>query len=1859
MDRKDWAKIQKNWDFLRKDLTAIYLLDDLKSCPDDILTDEDEQRVKYEPVDADKNERLLRILKHKPSRLNAYKWFLGVVKKHQKYIFDRLQETELDTSDVGDELSYDINSLVREILLKNFVDEAGKSCTLPDVRNAVCVLRGRGVNFDWKDDKLKDFVIEVFSRVLFEPGRKGKVPKFLNLGAKDETGIVPVVPSPLEVPTTAPGAGAGAGPSATAAGGAGDPGGPRAPDPDISNEPDSQHKDMKTMTVEDLVACLTPMFQKLELGETFIAKFRELDIDGFVFLTMKEEDFRREFSTKELSFGKRRKLMFEIKAILEQNPQIAPLGDSSMSVQRVMRKDDKQGETTASPSVQTTPARESDTSARSIGAAPYKEHFRRFDSPVSPTDRYTRGRMIEISGCSRENMINPVKKFLQLEKGEKNVYKKIAKETVMFASACMNDRTNGTLYVGINPLPSDLGQGQVVGIHLDREKCEDNIRQLIGEAFYEDQQEIAFQAVRSGKFIEVADPETPDRPLWVLEVDVVPSGKVVMEEAFFIRGKVVGAHKAKKQQLYRLIDGTLNSLSEKDIYDFMEKKKSLTELRLQQEIQSSPSYVQPDLRKKILNLFTGGSETIEDEMYPVLLISPLDTSMDHGYIEENLSFIQYFDTKAVFDFDPSSDSKGIFSANEKEQVYEVHTTDNFDKNAEEYSDKVLESLKLSTEKSWIFCNGYSRLAKEEMQPYDWKHKRFEGFKEALRFFHSGIPLGRGMLLILLFSKNYEVLLEAADEVILKFKDQWMVIAETEEIANLWQDELTRRHVVSKKSLENRCVLGMPWRHVNTTFTHIINPKQTGTCELPTSSGAFCVLKERNITEMNDLEILSSRECEGDEELEDKQSRETIRRSLEVKFFRGGQVQWMNFWFRDNHVLRRHQHKELMREVENALENPNRDEDLRVNLVTLMHQPGAGGTTSSKQILWDLKEKYRCCVVRKISDETSTQIAKLRGYDEPTTRKPPLILIDNEEEDRVQQLLLELEEKAKVASRYEEYFKVFCVVLWCRRGVNLTRSHEGQKVLLKHELQKWELEWFQKKYDNLEKKFNEDKKVDPKLLISFNILKTNFDPDYIKRTVTEFMREIDDTKESTLLRYLSLINTYDGDFQTIPISAFDPIIGMQTKHKRIMQFGILEKSGLRGKGWETTMSTSLRVLVNESSQRGAHGTHIKTIRITSALLAREILDYIMRENNLQTSEIMLEFLSSSIFDCENSSTYKLLNIIKNLVKKRVMQKGGRLAKFSQLILHINKTEGADKAADICVEVFKKTEDPMIAQQIARFYIHKSNWSEAEKYARIATKSRPKNSFLWDTYGQVYKQQLLDHYERAKKGMKIRNEDAGEILQIAQKAIDIFRKEQSLSETEKSLMTNHGGYLGELRVIFWLLNTFCHFESFTGGEDLHKFLVDRCYKPHSFSFLDRDEEGMMKSLGESAFRAIRKLEDEMVQLKGESREEFRPDWSFDRKTLIILKENVNTFFGEDSDEVPESLSSEDACEYRRRRARRMGVTSLQGALALKYEDNWEDSLIAVYDLMKENVKSESCTGFDLVTILNTIIALHVAGSSKTASIPYSKILEWSNKLYNAKQPECRPYLETYLYLVLFHLPTDSRRLKGFNMCSEVKIQEALVRWREAFFTNYPKHRDLEQFSRRKDTTLFFLGKGVGLTEVVYQKELLSKGARMRDNQYWQSEKAKRRFQRLEGTLLVGGQEVQVQLQLPGGNKFHITIPTSLPTMKRSMWQKRVYFVLGFSWSGPKAYDLTIDNPSNGEESVVESRELFPRPSVQRGHDIYTLKLQDIEAEITQCTEQLEALGQKKKHSKADIKKKTLLERKLDELNDAKTELLGELP
>ncbi|XP_048249165.1 sterile alpha motif domain-containing protein 9-like isoform X3 [Haliotis rufescens] len=1766
MPKNEWEVILKCWPELIDQLVITNRFLD-KLIEGGVLQPEDQQRIIVEPVANDKIEKLLNILKHKDATCRPYSKLKEVLlEQDSKFLVDYLDKAAADVSlktndeqisceDCVDTSEGNLKKRLRSLLVQSFDNKTGLTCSLSEVEHVAKQVENDGIKFTWNVDQLRNFVIEVFIGVEYQKRKKKKNPFFRNIGLKvDQVSDVSTHMEEEGKPDTAN----------------------SDETPTAGADGTTTMKDyIMTMSASQLGEFLRPRLKDVNLEEDIVDNMIAEDIDGQAFLLLEENHLKEYFS--EMTLGKRLKFI-AMKNQLEVESFVQPREDLVYS--RTSTQDD--------------------TASEGEKNQMYPDSFRQFDTSVCVTDQYIRGRLVEVDGHSRGNMIVPRRHFICPQEEGTELCRKVAREVVIFASACMNDRTNGTLHAGISPSTTNSGQkGEIIGLQIDRGQCERLVQQYINESFYEEQLDVAERAISDIKFIQVTDQETSPKKvkkLYVVEVDVIPSAVLIGNNAFFVKTKLLGGRRKKrKQDLYRFISGELQPQTEDSMISFMNKKQNLTELRREQETKP-PTQPAVNLRQKLLDLVTGGSDTIEDDIYPVLFTSPLDKYMDQEFMKENLTFIQHFDTSAVFDFDPESSDDGLykFLDEEENQCYAVLTTDNF-----KQRDKKTHKEATSAHKAWIFNNGYSGLHKPGLQPFDWKQERSAGFKEALHFYHQNIPLDRGLAIIFLFSKNYEVLLEAAEEILLKFKDHWMVIAENEAIAHLWNSEMTRRNVLKKDSLEKRCVIGMPWSHINQTFMDIFQTQKVPSCYLPLSTGAFTELSERERNNLCGLEILSSRECDVIEDINDKDKLESIRRRVEEKFFRGGTAEWWNFWFGEDHVKKRQQHANLIQEVEKALKTPKADE---VILVTLLHQPGAGGTTTSRQVLWDLRQQYKCFVVQRITDETAEQIASLRKFGEASNPKPPLILIDNYDEESVDRLLAELEDIARLsARRNEECTNVFCVLLHCVRRANLPQSHEGKQIHLRHDLSPQELSWFGKKYDDLQRMCDEHKGVDPKLLISFNMLKTNFSEDYVKRTVKELMNDIDDPKERKILRYLSFLNTYDIDFYAIPVSCFDPIMEVRTKKTVLMQTGLyrVEK---RPRGWETTLGSSIRVLLNESSKRMVYGAKTSSIQIINSLLSREILATLLGPSKL--SDIILELLGSEIFEFENANTDFLLGLINNLVKKRATLKDKRVEKFSPLILEIMQKEGEDKAAEVFVEVFKVTNVAMVAQQLARLYIHYRNWSEAEKYAAKATKLVQSNSFLWDTYAQVFEQQLKWKVANT----IITKQCLLEVLELVKKAIEIFKKELTISETEKNAPYNYNGYLGEVRVVIKLFKALekCHDQA--EESDLHAFLVEPDFIPEAFSFLDEEHVEFVKVCGKTASMVIQKLEDELLQLKADTKHEsLHTNYFFSLSDLLSVKEELFRFYGENTDKVPDNLNQEDQCEFRRRRVRRLGGTSLQGLLTLRLKNSDHSYLLRVYDLIMQNVTTQNCNAFDLTTVLNALVAMFMCEDEFVKTIPFSEIIGLSQKLIDQNQPD-RPMLESFLYILLFNVPTPSRLKHGYDLCQSVTIRDTMKLWKEAFYTRYPKQKEEQKRFRKKDTTLFFLGRGEGMDEIVYQGQLVGSEDKMRINDdFWNTPRARQRLLRYEGTLLMDGCKILATFKSPGGNHYEIYIPTSLP-MKKNMWQKKVYFVLGFSWVGPKAYDVTLDDPSKEEISSVASTSNSPQPQLQHhtGRDYGTQRL-----------------------------------------------------
>ena len=189
-------------------------------------------------------------------------------------------------------------------------------------------------------------------------------------------------------------------------------------------------------------------------------------------------------------------------------------------------------------------------------------------------------------------------------------------------------------------------------------------------------------------------------------------------------------------------------------------------------------------------------------------------------------------------------------------------------------------------------------------------------------------------------------------------------------------------------------------------------------------------------------------------------------------------------------------------------------------------------------------------------------------------------------------------------------------------------------------------------------------------------------------------------------------------------------------------------------------------------------------------------------------MVMEFFSTrNIFSFSSRAREILLKIVKDVLKYRAKNPNGvPETKFAPLIQEIVDKESIDRAGEVAEAGFELTDDPFVAQQLARLYIHASNWTKAKQFAKTATDMKGDSSFLWDTYGRVYLQELVEIYKSIQKTDKhLAVEESTALVDCAFKGMEIFKRVQKISMEDKHFMLNSSvGYLGELEMIRSLLD-----------------------------------------------------------------------------------------------------------------------------------------------------------------------------------------------------------------------------------------------------------------------------------------------------------------------------------------------------------------------------------------------------------------------------------------------------------------------
>ncbi|XP_029382282.1 sterile alpha motif domain-containing protein 9-like [Echeneis naucrates] len=513
------------------------------------------------------------------------------------------------------------------------------------------------------------------------------------------------------------------------------------------------------------------------------------------------------------------------------------------------------------------------------------------------------------------------------------------------------------------------------------------------------------------------------------------------------------------------------------------------------------------------------------------------------------------------------------------------------------------------------------------------------------------------------------------------------------------------------------------------------------------------------------------------------------RQTEERFYRGAPPVWLNFHISEQAeskglgtpLIKRDGYDKLVKQIQ---EKKKRRE---VSTVKLFHQPGCGGTTLAMQVLWDLRKKFRCAILTdSAGDVTNVANDVVRLFTAGRRRQYSAVLLllndDSNLEDLQDSIMAALAEQNVIAR------VPVAILLSCVRKEEVQNS---EHVNLRRELSDTEREKFDEKKEELSREYSHQHQQ----FHGFNILQTNFSPDYIRQACTDFPSEqrakrAQKTQKTQLAGFLALLNAYVPGSYLLESQCQDFL-----KKDRFIRADV---------SLEGSMQPFNHLFVvfqqDERSER--------RVRMAHSMIAETCIELMSRAGATR-SDTAINFLNSF---CRGDVPSSLHGFVKDMLTKREIKREETVndniepkdrERFSRLILDIQsmeeyelergRTHNSSQSASVlkvASENFEK--NAYFPQALARvYYLELKNYKEAEKWAKVAKERSPQRSFVADTLGQVYKNHLRSI------GSTARPE---EILKLAVKAIEAFKDEEELAKSE------HGQEMeGEGMTIWHFFNT----------------------------------------------------------------------------------------------------------------------------------------------------------------------------------------------------------------------------------------------------------------------------------------------------------------------------------------------------------------------------------------------------------------------------------------------------------------------
>ncbi|XP_071987984.1 sterile alpha motif domain-containing protein 9-like isoform X2 [Engystomops pustulosus] len=1304
--------------------------------------------------------------------------------------------------------------------------------------------------------------------------------------------------------------------------------------------------------------------------------------------------------------------------------------------------------------------------------------FRPFDNEVGDF-KYVRGHVLPPeSGV--EDLITPCHEFKSLVTASGldriKLQAKFASEVIKFASACLNVRTNGTIHFGVMDSKEDKQwrHGQIMGIPVKEPDVYVDALDYIEKSFHVEH-EAARLCIRTPKFIEVVGKDSKDQR-FVVEVDVVPDSHLVKDRVFQVTLPKYNEKSNKvsyeKKTYYRRIGAKSEPVPEDDVVRFIQKLNSLDEARkkAEQNVTCDGSSLE-DLGRKISVLLTDGKKYMSDSLRYILVTNRCTESQ-----RMHINFLTRMNVLCVLDFDPNSDLSGLCSKYKEHHAINNHSLKSYANEDRVSTGDLKKNLSLFNQTSWVFCNGRSSYRGED-EPCDestWVRTKKKLLKKAITFICDEIlPKGYFIVVFLLLSAPEKPIIDTFHEFYTELNgmEYILCIAENKEDYERWANQA--KASCKMETLNQRSIVGMQLSHIDATVQSLL-PQSSSIRQLSVSTKGVCTLTTPDEERMHSLQVLCTNECDNTN-LEDL-SKEQIE-EIETTFYRGGKVTWKHFWLAEQGKCEAFIEREACTDVQRILNdilNGNRVR-LPVTRIKIVHQPGSGGSTVARQILWKKRRELRCAVMKSSFPVMTVcqHAVNLREYEEKDIHLclPVLLLIEDCDDEYIDDLRDELT-KVMVSKRIAPA-KLCFILLSCKRAnapENLLRFSALETVTITHKLRKEEKMKFTTKAEKLKKKFS------PESIITFILMSQQFVEEYVTNFVHNVMADIDHSSNVTrLIRYVALLNCYVQN-SYISVSHCEAFMGLDAHTP--------DQSALREYNFNNCLSEQAKLIF---IKRVDPITCITCIHIIHPHVAKEILKQL--PDNPQ-SQIAMSLLQEDVLFRHRFGRDEFLGFVRDLIsRRRKISRGDSVDTFlSPLIEQICETENnQEKAINLLKVAYERFDkDPFLAQQLARLHYKYKKFDAAIHWAETAKSQLPNDSFILDTEGQVYKNLFSFLLEKSNNVVPL--EEVPVFIEHALKAMQCFQAAQRAAKGETETM-NNAGYFGEVEVGCRLLKLLSTLEIFPQNEndkshELLRYLLSD-YIPEVIKKPWAKFHMRLKGLHRNIFNALEWISEDLSYFqtdKIDDNEEKRKgeEQVYSPRTWLLHKIKVFSKFFR-SQLLPSSDDNEDE-EVKNsinKLIQKMNIYGLGGGststiLSLLPDHKKLSNIVDLYTRCSADLDD-----IDLISYIMSHIALACVAPNSTKLLTFQDLRERSKRYQN---PRKSFPASAYLLLMLLYWKDDiidrepdakkdqilSSALQNARRLHQNRIKDVPVR-------------------KKRSNVLFFLGHGHGLYKLLHRSKV----------------------------------------------------------------------------------------------------------------------------------------------------------------------------